>query len=374
VVVLTLAVGYLIKLPCASGDWRDQRQYFRLCYSDIVPLYSGRGIDQGLVPYLETDNEYPVLTGLSMAVAGIPAGSHASFFNWTALLLTAAAVAAAWALYRMVNERALYFALAPTLAVYGFMNWDLFAVALVTFATLAYLRNRTTAAGICLGLGTAAKLYPLLLLIPFAVGRLRERDQVGALRLTAWTVASWFAVNIPVAALAPDRWSLFYVFNASRPADWDSAWLLPQYQLGWSTATVNLLSAATFLILAAVIWIAAVRGNPELQMWKLGFPILAVFLLTNKVYSPQFSLWLLPWFALTLPDLRLFAAFEAADIAVFVTRFTWFADFQPGDLPSAAFQLSLLARGVVLVACIVAWMRREARTRAMAQEPAAVVS
>src|SRR5688500_17478654 len=33
--ILTLTIGYLIKLPCADGDWRDERQYRRLCYSDI---------------------------------------------------------------------------------------------------------------------------------------------------------------------------------------------------------------------------------------------------------------------------------------------------------------------------------------------------
>ena len=44
-------------------------------------------------------------------------------------------------------------------------------------------------------------------------------------------------------------------------------------------------------------------------------------MLSNKVYSPQFSLWLLPWFALALPNLRLFIAFEAADVIVFLTEF-----------------------------------------------------
>ena len=41
------------------------------------------------------------------------------------------------------------------------------------------------------------------------------------------------------------------------------------------------------------------------------------------MYSPQFSLWLLPWFALALPNLRLFIAFEAIDVVVFLTEFGW---------------------------------------------------
>ena len=372
--VVTLAVGYLIKLPCAGGDWSDGRQYRRLCYSDIVPLYTARGLDKGLVPYLEADNEYPVLTGLSMAVAGAPAGSHASFFNWTVLLLTGSALATAWALYRMVGRRALFFALAPTLAAYGFMNWDLLAVALATFGTLAYLRERDGAAGILLGLGAAAKLYPGLLLIPLAAGRLREGRADRAFRLAGWAAAAWITVNLPFAILAPERWSFFFRLSTSRPADWDSTWLLPQYKLGWSTGTVNLLAGATFLALAIVVWTVTVRRRPGLQLWTLGFPILVLFLLTSKVYSPQFSLWLLPWFALTLPDIRLFAAFQVADVAVFVTRFTWFADFEPGDLPSASFQLALAVRAVILLACVIAWIRGRVETLESAPEPAAVTA
>ncbi|HET6770461.1 MAG TPA: glycosyltransferase 87 family protein [Actinomycetota bacterium] len=372
--VLTLAVGYLIKLPCAGGDWRDERQYRRLCYSDIVPLYSGRGIDRGLVPYLEADNEYPVLTGLSMAAAGAPADSHASFFTWTVLMLSVSALATAWALQRMAGHRALFFALAPTLAVYGFMNWDLLAVALVTIGTLAYLRERDTAAGILLGLAIAAKLYPALLLIPFAAGRLRAGRVDRAVRLAAWTVGSWVAVNLPFAILAPERWSFFFRFNATRGADWDTAWLLPQHKLGWTTGAINVLAAATFLALAALMWIAAERRRHGFQLWTLGFPILVVFLLTSKVYSPQFSLWLLPWFALAHPDIRLFAAFQAADVAVFVTRFTWFADFETGDLPSAGFQLALVVRAIVLIACVVAWIRGQAQTHDPIPEPAAVTA
>ena len=98
-----------------------------------------------------------------------------------------------------------------------------------------------------------------------------------------------------------------------------------------------------------------------------------VFLLTNKVYSPQYGLWLLPWFALALPNPTLFVLFELSDVAVFVTRFTWFGRLaaDSGD-PAFAGYHGRAARGVrdrrsliralVLVACLVAWVARRART------------
>jgi hypothetical protein len=62
-----------------------------------------------------------------------------------------------------------------------------------------------------------------------------------------------------------------------------------------------------------------------------------------------------------MPSVRLFVAFEVADVAVFVTRFQFFAELSgegPG-LPFWAFELAVLARMAVLVACVAAWMRAQ---------------
>ena len=70
--------------------------------------------------------------------------------------------------------------------------------------------------------------------------------------------------------------------------------------------------------------------EPSFPRWTLGFPMMVLFLVTNKVYSPQYGLWLLPWFALALPSMRPFVAFEVADVAVFVTRFWFFGELTGG--------------------------------------------
>jgi uncharacterized membrane protein len=362
---LTMAAGWLLKSPCL-GSWADGRQYTLLCYSDVAALYSSndrdRGLDEDRVPYVDGENEYPVLTGLVMWMAALPAVSYPSFFGWTSLLLLGAALAAAWALHRMVGDRALLFALAPTLLIYGFLNWDLVPVALATGATLAFLGARAGTAGGLLGAGAAAKLYPALLAVPFALDRLRAGRSRDAGRLVLWAVAVWAAVNLPFAVLGFDRWSEFFRFNSARGADWDSVWFLLSRHLGfgWDVTALNLLTAAAFVGAAAAVWIAVERRRPGFPAWTFGFPLLVVFLLTSKVYSPQYGLWLLPWFALVLPDLRLFAAFEVADVAVFITRFQFFARYDDvgAGLPFWAFEVAVLVRAAILVACVVAWVRR----------------
>ena len=56
--------------------------------------------------------------------------------------------------------------LSPALLLTGLINWDLLAVALVAGALWAWARGRPVLSGVLIGLGTAAKLYPLFLLGP----------------------------------------------------------------------------------------------------------------------------------------------------------------------------------------------------------------
>ena len=126
-----------------------------------------------------------------------------------------------------------------------------------------------------------------------------------------------------------------------------------------------------FVAWVAFVWVIKSRRDPGFPRWTLGFPILVLFLLTNKVYSPQFSLWLLPWFALAFPNLGWFVAFEIADVAVFVTRFSWFGTYVGIDdgfagLPLGVFQIAVVVRAVILVLCVIGWIRaqREAPSEA----------
>ena len=366
---VTLLAGQAVKQPCVSGDWADGRQYRRLCYSDIVPLYGTENLQGGRLPYLDPCppatgqcDEYPVGTMYTMRLAAWIGDGYSGFYYANAALLAACALAVAFTLQRMAGTRALMFALAPTLAIYAFVNWDLLAVAPATLATLAYLRRKDGLSGALIGLGAAAKLYPALLVVPFAAGRLLENRRA-ALRLVTWSAGTYAAINLPFALAAPEGWSNFFRFNSKRGADWDSLWFVAcdraspgEATCDWAAGRLNLLTMAVFLLAGGAVWAIRRYRDPRFARWTLGFPLIALFLLTNKVYSPQFSLWLLPWFALALPNVWLFVAFEAADIAVFVTRFGWFGTMAGFEGPSlGAFQTALVVRALVLLGCVVAW-------------------
>jgi uncharacterized membrane protein len=386
----TLLLGFLEKAEpgfekgrlvgtCLGGLWDDRRALV-LCYSDIVPLYSIESLRGNRLPYLDACtppgwaqcDEYPVLTMYTMWLAALLASSHAGFFYANALLLSIAALTTAVCLYRMVGRRALYFALAPTLLIYGFINWDLVAVALATAATLAFAKRRDGLSGILIGLGTAAKLYPGLLLIPFVLHRFHQRDREGGIRLAWSAVGTWLAVNLPFMILAPEGWSTSFRFGAERALRADSLWYIGCRVLrpgsGGQCVPPRLADAAAAALVVFVgtaLWRAKTRRDPLWQRWTFAFPLIALFLLTNKVYSPQYSLWLLPWFALVLPGigrlspLGLFLLFEACEVVLFVTEFQWF-NWQYGlpGAPGWAFALAVVARDVVLALSVLAWVRR----------------
>jgi uncharacterized membrane protein len=286
----------------------------------------------------------------------------------------ACAAAVAVCLWLLAGSRALWFALAPTLLIYGTVNWDLLAVALTTMALVTFAARRDGWTGLLLGLGASAKFYPALVLLPLILQALQDREPDRSVRLAWWSAGTWVAVNLPFAAIATrnsftpeadgwNAWLEFFSFNAERPPDFDSLWYIACERLDVCIATsqVNLGSFLLFVAIAAgVFWWKAAR-QPDFPRWTFAVPLLIAFLVTNKVYSPQYGLWLLPWFALTMPRLRRFVAFEVADVAVFVTRF-WFFGTYTGTMSLVDeiwFQIAVLARAGVLIWCLVAWAHEE---------------
>ncbi|MFL5766229.1 MAG: hypothetical protein ACJ758_00100, partial [Actinomycetota bacterium] len=181
---------------------------------------------------------------------------------------------------------------------------------------------------------------------------------------------TWVVVNLPFAVAAFGSWSTFFRFNSTRSPDYDSLWYIACRAITGKpycthVGTIGLASFLVFVGGSVLVWRLKAARHPGFPAWTFGFPLLVVFLLSNKVYSPQYGLWLLPWFAFTLPDVRVFAAFEIADVAVFVMRFGWFGNLDPhiggwvDGVSYAMFAAAILVRAAILVWALVAWIRRE---------------
>lgn len=362
--ITTLVVGYLTKQLCFAMGMADSFY----CYSDYGGLYYSRELAGGRFPYGPPALEYPSGLGLVVWMASSMTSSALGFVRANMWIAAMASVVTVWILARHVGQRALLFAAAPTLALYAFLNWDLVAVVFAVASIAAFVRGRYGAAGALVGIGAAIKVFPGLLLVPMLADRWRTNDRKGAGRLLGISAAVLVLLNAPVAWASFDGWAHFFRFNSTRPVDWGTLWSAGCHWLGSGLCgdipLLNGFALGTFLALSALTWIVVTRSAPDIPRWQLGLPLTVIFFLTNKVYSPQYSLWILPWFALALPSLPLFLAYEAIDIGIYVTTFAWQQRLTgSGGLPLWPLHVFLVLRAAVLVAMIVALTRQWQRRR-----------
>ena len=347
-----LVLGYVQKAPCANGDWVGSKQYTHMCYSDVVPLYSDERLDIGAVPYRDTAVEYPALTGGFMwATAGITKGLLALKSDWvpvvvfgaiTALLLAICGLIITAATAQTARRRpydAAIFALSPLLVFHAFSNWDLFAMAFASCALWAWSREKPVLAGVMIGLGTAAKLYPVFLLVPLWILAVRTRRYGQAAWATAAAAVAWCAVNVPLALAYQHGWWQFYKFSNERSAERSTLWAIlktvadggdnPSDATYWVPpgAAVALAVIAGVLV---VVWIG-LNAPVKPRLAQLSFLIVLAFLLTTKVWSPQYSLWLVPLLALARPRWRLNLLWQFTEVAVWFATLTLLLGLEPNQ-------------------------------------------
>ena len=338
-VVLTLAslagsgLALLSDAACRDDDWSSQ-VFQHHCYSDIYALYSAEGLSSGQVPYLDHHVEYPVLTGAAMQAAawlvrgGDPVQGRAlHFFYITVILLIAAAVAAVLAVAHMAGPgrrwSALLVALSPALVLNAFINWDLLAMSLAALGLAAWASRRCVLAGILLGLAIAAKFYPVVFFGPLLLLCLRAGRMRAFWTTSGAAAGAWLAVNLPVALAAPAGWAWFYRLSEERGADWGSIWYFFEVR-HWpvvgklATSGLNLASAIALCLLSALIAVLALAAPRRPRLPQLLFLAVAAFLLVNKVWSPQYVVWLVPLAVLARPRLGAYLLWQVAEVGYFL--------------------------------------------------------
>ena len=326
----------------------DANQYRDLCYNDIQPLYGIRGVQEGTFPYIEgrlADGElvdgaieYPVLTGVFMWASGRVAPSdHVQYFKITALLLAPFGLLAAHLLGRLSGRRALLFSAAPAIVLYAFHNWDLLAVGAAVGGIYLWREGRFTWSGILFGIGAALKMYPALFLVPLALYRWREDDRRGALLAFGAGAGTFVGINLPFIVANFEGWWATYEFHSNRLPNYDTVWLLgltPSGNPRWSPETFNLVTtgliAASFVLALFLGWKRSTIKSVPYPFLQVSGAALVAFLLWNKVHSPQYVLWLLPFFVVLRVHIGWWIAYSLADLAVYVGVFRWFYDFGLG--------------------------------------------
>ncbi|WP_434995370.1 glycosyltransferase family 87 protein [Arthrobacter sp. Ld5] len=332
--VCSAVLAVVAKNPCRVEGWSSPDYFYRACYSDWTELYQSRGFGEGVLPFITPGAlfEYPVLLGLlasgtavlvDLVAGGAAATASRLYFDVNAVLLAGVWILTVLSTLRLAGRRpwdAAVVATAPVIVLSGTINWDLWAVLLATAGMLAFARDRPVLAGILWGLGAAVKLYPVLLLgavLVLAVRTGRYRPLLGA---STGTLAAWLAVNLPFLLRDPAGWGYFLTFSETRDAGFSSGWYVYNAlarRVGAATLTpdaINAGAAVLFALACVGIAVLALRAQRRPRLAQLALLIVGAFVLCNKVYSPQYALWLVPLVALAVPRWRVVLVWQLAEI------------------------------------------------------------
>lgn len=380
-ITFSALTGVVHKHPCIQVQW-DFGQvgkpisaiHDNTCYSDLPLLYRS-ALANGKIPFFDARRElpdgsleyveYPVLTGIVMyAVASLTrafgdqddAAESVRFFYANAVLFWLLALVTGWSMLQ-VSPRGrpwdvLLFAVAPPLAYTSTSNWDLLPVALTGLALVAWQRERLLLAGGLVGLGCAAKLYPILVLVAVLVLGWRTGRRVEALRTSTAAVAVAALVNLPFALLAPG-WSYFFTMNSARGADFGTIWLI-LVRHGIVFQQLNAITLGAFCLGCLGIAVLGLRASTPPRLVQMIALILIVFLLTNKVYSIQYALWLIPIVVLAHPRPRHVLPWLA--IELFLWQATWNSmATDPGAAAGVWYEWATVAHlvGLIWIAALV---------------------
>jgi hypothetical protein len=383
-VAAVLAAGVWFGPMEHAGIWQDGQ----IVDTPTYLRYADAAAD-GQLPYRDVEVEYPPLAFAVILPPRLYASDYEGFTSAFSALMGAclalaalATAAAAGCLGRSRKEQlaaGAFVALGPAaVGSVSLTRFDLWPVALVACALWALAARRNGTAGVLLGLGIAAKLWPALALPMLLVVAARRaalgRAATGAL----------LGVGIPLAfafGLSPGGLWHALTVQADRPLQVESlgaSLLVSLHALGLGgpyavvtssgsqNLTGGLVDAAgaisTVLSLVTVLGalalgVHAVRGAPDdraaiSELARFTLCAVAAGIAFGHVLSPQFVLWLLP-FPLLVGGRRGYALAALSAVAAILTleefpgRYWHYAAGLDGGVAAL-----VLARDLVLVAIV----------------------
>jgi hypothetical protein len=338
--IVLVTLGTVLGALLSRGIWSALSNDLHLYFLTATNIW------HGVVPYVDFPLEYPPLSILAFILPYFLFEPYdLAFLLTSALWVGGTGVALLKALAGGANGPAASDPARTRAVLAGFVvfaalcspvvpwRYDSFPAFLTAVAFACSVRGKPVGAGCCLGLGIAAKLYPVVLGPVFVLHYAAERKWKG---LFGFSLAAAVAATLPFAAIAlvkADRALAFFDYHGARDVQLESSYAgiaallgaldLTTIEVSWGWGSANLLfpgdrsvlllqPALTLLSLLVVYGVAwhklrsataaptreiALGTNSrvvELFATLLAAALLAL-IVTNKVFSPQYVAWLLPF-------------------------------------------------------------------------------
>jgi uncharacterized membrane protein len=371
IVLLTSFLSLWKSNHCRINNFASPDRYTHLCYSDFPALFSSRALDTRSNPYSDpaTAMEYPVGTGYIASTVAQFSDSFLNFFDINALLIIFLFLVTTFLIFQINSKLWYLFPLAPAVISSLFINWDIWAI-LPMVASFYYLKKGGYhLAGLFLGISIAIKFFSLALALPIFIYFLMEKNRAGV-KFFVTTFITVVAANIYTAIYYYQGWLKFFQFNSERGVDFGSLYygieLIFSLEIG---SKINLLSIA--LTLATLLFYyyylqrkyfqSPERGDHYFELLLLNsFATLMIIFSLNKVYSPQYVLWLsvLATLVLKKNERFWFWLWQIGEGIYHLAIWQYLAAFEGGSgLSEGLYALSIVIRIILSAVFVIAITR-----------------
>lgn len=308
--------------------------------------------------FIDKPVEYPIITGLFIQLAEIVGKTFYGYYIVNFLFLLLSALAGTYILHRIAPDRNKiyrYWILTPSMLIFSIYNWDLLAILFVLLAAFFLIaKHRNYLVSSLLALGFLSKFYTVMYLLPLIdkTKKLSSRVKIVGIFITVC-----FIVNLPFALMNFHGWYYFFSFNNQRIPNPDSIWGVLNYYVPQLNVTlINIFS----LLIFAFAYVAVFWRYRHKSFLTICFAFTLIFLICNKVFSPQYILWLLPFFVLTPVNRKdIFYSLELSNLVVLFTILAYYF----GPLQSNVFlffsQIFVVLRHVLLIYLLVYVLRTD---------------
>lgn len=323
----------------------------------------------GVVAYRDYAVEYPPLGLVAIVLprflSGADAGRYQTWFSVLSLALAVATAAGVWSLARRrwaaespLNATLMFAGLALAGAPLVVWRFDILPAFLTTLALVAYAAGRPGWSGMALGFGTLAKIYPAALLPVFAAAHLFERQLRPAALLVCGATIAVLAVLAETYLVAGSGALSFLSYQQDRGVEIESitgglallgavfggqpahvalgfgSWQVTSPMIGSLSFSGTVFNVAIVVVLLTCAWISFTRDARDGRdvnssrviqprtLVQYSLATLLAVVLTNKVLSPQYLVWLLPLVAL-LPARRSLAFLLIVGLTTWVYPLTF---------------------------------------------------
>ncbi len=319
-------------------------------YSDLMDTLWQRILNApGIVPYVSYKLEYPAVSAIVLYLASIPRKMLAFYFSMSAILF-ASMSGAIYVVYKLLRERgekvqaiSYFIVLTPCFVYFSIYSFDWIAAAFMVGSIYFAYHKRPVESGLLVGLATAARVIPIIIL-PFLLLEMKRRKNRTALLGSA--AASWLAVN-----------AYFILFDFQ-------GFLYPyQFQAGYSVEDSWLGLAGPYAREASVLLFGAflvvlLLERKRFNLFQQSLLVTLAFVLTSFKFPPQYMILLLPLFALTAVSYVEFMIANILDVVILLWYFT--PAFSLGDpllVTSPVQWVAYLRQFVLLVVFLKLFLR-----------------